>query len=78
MTQNTNFFSQSTKQLALEEVPPVLLLQLKRFAYTTSGGAVKIERHLSYPDELRLNECVLAAMREGERERERERETNPN
>lgn len=44
----------ATKQLALESLPPVLLLQLKRFSYTASGGVRKVERHVTFDNELTI------------------------
>jgi hypothetical protein len=43
------------KQLLLEKLPPVLLVQLKRFAYTNEG-AVKITKHVEFPDVLEIAE----------------------
>ena len=49
-----------TKQLALEELPEVLLLHLKRFGTTSWGGSSKLSRQVAFPvaTDLDLNTFV--------------------
>jgi ubiquitin carboxyl-terminal hydrolase 10 len=51
-----------TKKVTLESVPPVLILQLKRFTYNKSQQAiVKIKRDVSYPETLTLSPHYLSS-----------------
>ncbi|TPX38052.1 hypothetical protein SmJEL517_g00063 [Synchytrium microbalum] len=43
---------EATKQNLLDTFPPILLLHLKRFVYTHTGGTQKIHKHVAYSTEL--------------------------
>ncbi|TQS36579.1 hypothetical protein Golomagni_02967 [Golovinomyces magnicellulatus] len=44
----------ATKQVFIENLPPVLILYLKRFQYDNTGGTQKIWKKISYPLELEI------------------------
>ena len=53
--------TQANKQLQLEKLPQVFLIQLKRFAYSAQGTTVKIDKHVTFPDVLTVPEGEKAA-----------------
>ncbi|KAI3322437.1 cysteine proteinase [Xylariaceae sp. AK1471] len=53
--------AQTTKQVLIESVPPVLILHLKRFQFDPTGtGTVKIWKKVDYPLELELPKEVFS------------------
>ncbi|KAK6543221.1 hypothetical protein TWF694_007120 [Orbilia ellipsospora] len=53
----------ATKQTYIENLPPVLILHLKRFQYNNTGGTQKIWKSISYPLELEIPDEVLSPAR---------------
>ncbi|RKP39501.1 hypothetical protein BJ085DRAFT_23111, partial [Dimargaris cristalligena] len=53
-TDPRGFTVQATKQLQLEELPPVLILHINRFVYTSANGAQKLQKPLEYGHHLVL------------------------
>ncbi|KAK4990246.1 hypothetical protein LTR66_006858 [Elasticomyces elasticus] len=53
----------ATKQVFIETLPPVLIIHLKRFEYTSSGGAQKIWKKVGYPLDLELPKEVFTPAR---------------
>jgi ubiquitin carboxyl-terminal hydrolase 10 len=51
----------ATKQVFIENLPPVLILHLKRFQYDNTGGAQKIWKKVGYPIELEIPREVLSS-----------------
>ena len=47
---------EATKQVLLQNVPPILILHLKRFLFD-SGMIGKIQKHITYPLILNLPNC---------------------
>ncbi|KAJ2375537.1 hypothetical protein H4S02_008196 [Coemansia sp. RSA 2611] len=60
----------ATKQIALERVPPVLVLHLKRFVFCADEGVQKVHKFIAYPEELTLAPAWLARTREAARHRD--------
>ena len=57
----------ASKRMQLEYVPDVFLIQLKRVSYTAQG-AVKLNKHVAFPNTLALaNGAWMAIHREGNR-----------
>lgn len=54
------------KQVFIEEVPPVLILHLKRFQYDNTGGTQKIWKKIGYPLELELPKEVFSRKKRNE------------
>jgi ubiquitin carboxyl-terminal hydrolase 10 len=50
----------AVKQVFIEDVPPVLILHLKRFQYDNTGGTQKIWKKVGYPLELELPKEVFS------------------
>ncbi|KAJ2812563.1 hypothetical protein GGI24_006655, partial [Coemansia furcata] len=59
----------ATKQILLERVPPVLVLHLKRFVYTTSEGVQKVHKFIEYPATLTLSPKWFAKTADAARHR---------
>jgi ubiquitin carboxyl-terminal hydrolase 10 len=56
--------AQTTKQVLIESVPPVLILHLKRFQFDPTGtGTVKIWKKVDYPLELELPKEVFSTQK---------------
>jgi ubiquitin carboxyl-terminal hydrolase 10 len=51
--QRTQMHIRASKQVLLERLPPVLILLLKRFAYTGTG-ARKLQKHIAFRDTLQV------------------------
>lgn len=49
----------ATKQLFLEQLPPVLILHLKRFSYNNVGGVIKNSKVVGYKMELEISPSIL-------------------
>jgi ubiquitin carboxyl-terminal hydrolase 10 len=56
----------AVKQVFIEEVPPVLILHLKRFQYDNTGGTQKIWKKIGYPLELELPKEVFSRKKRNE------------
>ncbi|KAJ1959782.1 hypothetical protein IWQ62_004481 [Dispira parvispora] len=50
---------QATKQLLLESAPSVLILHINRFVYTSTGGAQKLQKPISYHHQLALKPSLF-------------------
>ncbi|PKS07688.1 hypothetical protein jhhlp_006296 [Lomentospora prolificans] len=48
------------KQVLIDELPPVLILHLKRFQFDAAGGTLKIAKGIGYPLELDIPREVLS------------------
>ncbi|KAG2469815.1 UB10A hydrolase, partial [Polypterus senegalus] len=47
-----------SRRVTLEELPPVLVLHLKRFVYEKSGGCQKLIKNIEYPVDLEISKVV--------------------
>lgn len=56
----------AVKQVFIEDVPPVLILHLKRFQYDNTGGTQKIWKKVGYPLELELPKEVFSRKKRGD------------
>lgn len=45
--------------VALQKLPPVLILHLKRIVYNKNGGCKKVMKKTDYPIELELSKGIL-------------------
>jgi len=53
---------EATRSLSLEELPPVLILHLKRFVYdAATGGVQKIMKPVDFPVDLDISKSILSA-----------------
>merc|ERR1719300_163524 len=53
---------EATRSLSLEELPPVLILHLKRFVYdAATGGVQKVMKAVKFGVELEINKAMLSA-----------------
>jgi len=53
---------EATRSLSLEELPPVLILHLKRFVYdAATGGVQKIMKPVDFSVDLEINKSILSA-----------------
>ena len=57
--------STATKQVFIENLPPILILHLKRFQYDSSGGTQKIWKRVGYPLELEIPKEVFPPSKRG-------------
>lgn len=55
----------ATKQVFIENIPPVLILHLKRFQYDNTGGTQKIWKKVGYPLELEIPKDVFPPHKRG-------------
>lgn len=53
----------ATKQVFIEQLPPVLILHLKRFQYDNTGGTQKIWKKVGYPLELEIPKELFTRQR---------------
>eukprot|EP01102_Stenamoeba_stenopodia_P008888 TRINITY_DN2601_c0_g1_i2.p1 TRINITY_DN2601_c0_g1~~TRINITY_DN2601_c0_g1_i2.p1 ORF type:complete len:664 (-),score=199.63 TRINITY_DN2601_c0_g1_i2:26-1813(-) len=51
---------QASKQMTIEKLPRILILQLKRFSYSLSAAGRKIEKFVSFPKSLNLSAYLSA------------------
>ncbi|GAA5823149.1 hypothetical protein JCM10212_001942 [Sporobolomyces blumeae] len=63
MTSRGHPTSDATKQVTLDELPPVLILHLKRFLYDEVGGVQKSTKRVGYGTQLRIEEKVVSPTR---------------
>lgn len=50
----------ASKQVFIDELPPVLILHLKRFQFDATGGTLKIAKKVGYPLDLEIPREVLS------------------
>lgn len=48
--------------MTLEELPPVLVLHLKRFVFEKTGGCQKLTKNIDYPVDLEISKGEPAAV----------------
>ena len=59
----TNMAVEASRNLSLEELPPILILHLKRFVYSgTSGGCQKVMKHVEFSVDLEISRDLLSAV----------------
>lgn len=51
---------EATKQVLIDELPPVLILHLKRFQFDATGGTLKLAKKVGYPLDLEIPAQVLS------------------
>lgn len=57
----------ATQQVHVESIPPILILQLKRFLYdANNGGIVKVGKQVAFALELEFGNEVMGAGEGGE------------
>lgn len=44
-----------SRRVTLEELPPVLVLHLKRFVFEKTGGCQKLTKNIDYPVDLEIS-----------------------
>jgi ubiquitin carboxyl-terminal hydrolase 10 len=44
-----------SRRVTLEELPPVLVLHLKRFVFEKTGGCQKLSKNIDYPVDLEIS-----------------------
>ena len=49
-----------SRSLYIEELPPILILHLKRFVYDSSGGVQKLMKNVDFPVDLEINRDILS------------------
>ncbi|XP_030045327.1 ubiquitin carboxyl-terminal hydrolase 10 [Microcaecilia unicolor] len=49
-----------SRRVTLEELPPVLVLHLKRFVYEKTGGCQKLIKNVEYPVDLEISKDLLS------------------
>ncbi|XP_006815634.1 uncharacterized protein LOC100378663 [Saccoglossus kowalevskii] len=52
---------ETIRKISLEELPPVLVLHLKRFVYDKSGGCQKMTKKIDYSVDLEINKELLSS-----------------
>lgn len=62
-TQRGTITQDATKQFTLDELPPVLILHLKRFLYDEHVGSQKCTKKIGYGTHLRIDEKVMSPAR---------------
>jgi len=57
----TNMEVEASRNLSLEELPPILILHLKRFVYNgTTGGCQKVMKHVEFSVDLEISRDILS------------------
>jgi len=57
----TNMEVEASRNLSLEELPPILILHLKRFVYDgTTGGCQKVMKHVEFSVDLEISRDMLS------------------
>ena len=51
--------------MTLEELPPVLVLHLKRFVFEKTGGCQKLTKHIDYPVDLEISKGTSPPLYKG-------------
>lgn len=51
---------EATKQVLIDELPPVLILHLKRFQFDATGGTLKLAKKVGYPLDLEIPAQVMS------------------
>ncbi|KAJ8345705.1 hypothetical protein SKAU_G00298980 [Synaphobranchus kaupii] len=49
-----------SRRVTLEELPPVLVLHLKRFVFEKTGGCQKLNKNIDYPVDLEISKDLLS------------------
>nr|XP_046205324.1 ubiquitin carboxyl-terminal hydrolase 10-like isoform X2 [Oncorhynchus gorbuscha] len=50
-----------SRRVTLEELPPVLVLHLKRFVFEKTGGCQKLSKNIDYPVDLEISKDLLSS-----------------
>uniref|UniRef100_A0A8D2ZCZ4 Ubiquitin carboxyl-terminal hydrolase n=1 Tax=Scophthalmus maximus TaxID=52904 RepID=A0A8D2ZCZ4_SCOMX len=50
-----------SRRVTLEELPPVLVLHLKRFVFEKTGGCQKLTKNIDYPVDLEISKDILSS-----------------
>nr|XP_020462809.1 ubiquitin carboxyl-terminal hydrolase 10 isoform X4 [Monopterus albus] len=50
-----------SRRVTLEELPPVLVLHLKRFVFEKTGGCQKLTKNIEYPVDLEISKDLLSS-----------------
>ncbi|XP_029000337.1 ubiquitin carboxyl-terminal hydrolase 10 isoform X2 [Betta splendens] len=50
-----------SRRVTLEELPPVLVLHLKRFVFEKTGGCQKLTKNIDYPIDLEISKDLLSS-----------------
>ncbi|XP_046898190.1 ubiquitin carboxyl-terminal hydrolase 10 isoform X1 [Hypomesus transpacificus] len=50
-----------SRRVTLEELPPVLVLHLKRFVFEKTGGCQKLVKNIDYPVDLEISKDILSS-----------------
>ena len=59
----TNMAVEASRNLSLEELPPILILHLKRFVYSgSSGGCQKVMKHVEFSVDLEISREIMSAV----------------
>lgn len=59
MTQPEAIEGNMSRQLLIENAPPILIIHLKRFVYNAQYGVEKLNKFISYPEYLELDRNIL-------------------
>ena len=51
-----------SRRVTLEELPPVLVLHLKRFVFEKTGGCQKLVKNIDYPVDLEISKGMNHAL----------------
>ncbi|XP_794239.4 ubiquitin carboxyl-terminal hydrolase 10 isoform X1 [Strongylocentrotus purpuratus] len=60
MSNKTKKEVEAFRRITLEELPPVLILHLKRFLYDKSGGCQKLMKKIEYAMEIEINKDLIS------------------
>ncbi|KAL4630274.1 ubiquitin carboxyl-terminal hydrolase 10-like isoform X2, partial [Arapaima gigas] len=59
-TSRTKHEIEISRRVTLEELPPVLVLHLKRFVFEKTGGCQKLVKNIDYPVDLEISKDLLS------------------